>query len=182
VFDSTILNVPKTKLTIISLSIFGALLCQKLLLSQAPPQSDVQVDPLLGNAQAIAAGGTLFAQNCGVCHGPAAQGDRGPSLVNGALPHGNSDVQIFNSIHNGIPNSAMAAYTQFSTDQTWQIIAYLRDLSGITKMPAASTSGEKVPGDPAAGKAVFEGKGGCLSCHQVNGAGTPVGPDLSAAA
>jgi alcohol dehydrogenase (cytochrome c) len=26
---------------------------------------------------------------------------------------------------------------------------------------------------------VFEGKGGCLSCHQFNGKGTPVGPDLT---
>jgi mono/diheme cytochrome c family protein len=40
---------------------------------------------------------------------------------------------------------------------------------------------ERVSGNPAAGKAVCEGKGQCLSCHQVNGRGQPVGPDLSAA-
>lgn len=35
------------------------------------------------------------------------------------------------------------------------------------------------PGDPARGKAIFEGKGECLSCHRVNGNGSRMGPDLS---
>src|SRR6185295_13715644 len=29
------------------------------------------------------------------------------------------------------------------------------------------------------GRTLFEGKGGCLSCHRVNGKGSRVGPDLS---
>ena len=36
-------------------------------------------------------------------------------------------------------------------------------------------------GDIEAGRTVFETKAKCLDCHQVNGRGTPVGPDLSAA-
>jgi PQQ-dependent dehydrogenase (methanol/ethanol family) len=162
----------------VTILIFGLVSCQALLMAQA----DVQYNPLTGNPQAIAAGRTLFGANCAVCHGANAQGDRGPSLVSGALAHGNSDVQIFNSIHNGIPNTAMSAYTQLSTDQVWQLIAFVRDLSGITPASPASAASEKVAGDPAAGKTVFEEKGRCLSCHHVNGAGTPVGPDLSAAA
>ena len=35
------------------------------------------------------------------------------------------------------------------------------------------------PGDAARGKEIFEGKGGCLSCHRVNGDGSRMGPDLS---
>jgi putative heme-binding domain-containing protein len=35
------------------------------------------------------------------------------------------------------------------------------------------------PGDAARGKALFEGKGNCLSCHRVNGVGSRMGPDLS---
>jgi quinoprotein glucose dehydrogenase len=34
-------------------------------------------------------------------------------------------------------------------------------------------------GDAVRGKAVFEGKGECLTCHRVNGNGSRLGPDLS---
>lgn len=34
-------------------------------------------------------------------------------------------------------------------------------------------------GDPARGKAIYEGKGDCQSCHRINGAGSRLGPDLS---
>jgi putative heme-binding domain-containing protein len=34
-------------------------------------------------------------------------------------------------------------------------------------------------GDPARGKAIYEGKGDCQSCHRINGAGGRLGPDLS---
>jgi cytochrome c oxidase cbb3-type subunit III len=35
------------------------------------------------------------------------------------------------------------------------------------------------PGDAAAGKAVFEGKGACLGCHRVKGNGSRLGPELT---
>ena len=34
-------------------------------------------------------------------------------------------------------------------------------------------------GDAARGKAIFEGKGGCVQCHRVGANGSRVGPDLS---
>jgi putative heme-binding domain-containing protein len=34
-------------------------------------------------------------------------------------------------------------------------------------------------GDAARGKAIYEGKGDCASCHRINGAGGRLGPDLS---
>jgi putative heme-binding domain-containing protein len=35
------------------------------------------------------------------------------------------------------------------------------------------------PGNPANGKTIFEGKGGCRGCHRVKGEGSHFGPDLS---
>jgi len=34
-------------------------------------------------------------------------------------------------------------------------------------------------GDATRGKAIFEGKGGCLNCHRINNTGSTYGPDLS---
>jgi putative heme-binding domain-containing protein len=34
-------------------------------------------------------------------------------------------------------------------------------------------------GDPARGRTVFEGKGGCATCHRVSGRGPRLAPDLS---
>lgn len=40
--------------------------------------------------------------------------------------------------------------------------------------------GQEPAGDPARGKAIYDGKGDCASCHRINGVGSPLGPDLSA--
>ena len=48
--------------------------------------------------------------------------------------------------------------------------------SGSAAEAAASTS---LPGSPAAGKAIFDGSGNCLSCHRVGARGAVVGPNLS---
>ena len=37
----------------------------------------------------------------------------------------------------------------------------------------------QVPGDSAHGRAIFEGKGACLSCHRVGDRGSRMGPNLS---
>ncbi|HVW83221.1 MAG TPA: PQQ-dependent dehydrogenase, methanol/ethanol family [Bryobacteraceae bacterium] len=140
-------------------------------------RAEAQRNPFTGNAQAIAAGRTLFNQACVACHGADGRGDRGPSLVSGNLSHGNADGEIFITIRSGVRGSQMPAFSNFTTDQTWQIISYIRSLSG----PVAPTGNDQVTGDASAGKTVFEGKGGCLSCHQVGGAGKAVGPDLSGA-
>jgi putative heme-binding domain-containing protein len=44
----------------------------------------------------------------------------------------------------------------------------------------AKTAGETVvKGDPAQGRAIFAGKGACLSCHRVGDEGSRSGPNLS---
>ena len=37
----------------------------------------------------------------------------------------------------------------------------------------------QTPGDSARGKAIYDGKGACATCHQVNSVGSRLGPDLS---
>ena len=44
---------------------------------------------------------------------------------------------------------------------------------------AAQRGPVSAPGDPAAGKAIFEGSGRCLTCHSVDDRGGSFGPELS---
>jgi len=109
-----------------------------------------------------------------VCHGSGARGDRAPAL-NGALRRSEKDGEIFLNIRGGLRGTQMPAFAQFTTDQTWQLVTYLRSLSGAGSTPPSQTL--VVAGDAAAGARVFAAQ--CAGCHKVNGSGGAVGPDLA---
>jgi len=131
-------------------------------------------NPLAGSPAAIAAGEKLYRQTCQACHGGQARGDRGPALATNTFSHGNDDADLFRNIRSGISGSAMPSFSKLTTDQTWQLVSYIRSLSG-------GAANETVTGDSAAGEQLFYGKAACGSCHAVNARGGLVGPDLSAA-
>jgi putative heme-binding domain-containing protein len=66
----------------------------------------------------------------------------------------------------------MPSFPMLRTDEVTALIAYVR--SGFDAMGAAMKIG-----DPARGEALFSGKGGCATCHRVNGKGPYVATDLS---
>jgi putative heme-binding domain-containing protein len=49
----------------------------------------------------------------------------------------------------------------------------------ILFLAASGLRAQQATGDPARGKVILEGKGGCLSCHRIKEAGSTYGPDLS---
>lgn len=79
--------------------------------------------------------------------------------------------------------------------EVWALVAFLQSQGGtvdvtLNDVPAsvgAAAAGGgsapaevKLPGDPAAGALVFQGKGTCIACHKAGKIGaSPVGPDLS---
>ncbi|SPF51086.1 Pyrrolo-quinoline quinone (modular protein) [Candidatus Sulfopaludibacter sp. SbA4] len=151
----------------------GLLCCFSYLLAQQDVP-EAQKNPFAGNAEASNAGRKIYDAACQGCHGGEARGsDRAPAL-GGALAHGHADGEIFQNIRAGIRGTAMPPFGQFSTDQIWQVVSYIRSLAtpGLTEM---------VSGNPDRGRRVFEVEAKCTDCHQVNGLGTPIGPDLSAA-
>jgi putative heme-binding domain-containing protein len=127
----------------------------------------------------IDGGRALYEGNCGRCHNDDGAGVPGVELFK-QFKRGNSDEDIAKVIQAGIPGTSMPPH-QFSTEQAMNVVAYLRSMVGVT--PAtASAAGTGRPssllGDAARGKTVFDGKGGCQSCHAVDGTPGKSGPDL----
>ena len=121
--------------------------------------------------EGIAQGSSLFQGRCTYCHGAHGEGGRGPDLTAGSYRHGGSNAELFAAVRNGISGTEMPA-VGFSDEESWKVVAFLRKLASSGPM-------EKAPGDAAAGQAIFEGKGRCLSCHSVGHSGGSVGPDLA---
>jgi alcohol dehydrogenase (cytochrome c) len=141
---------------------------------QNPPAAG---NPLANDAAAAAEGLRLYNQTCQQCHGPAGQGsDRGPALATMTLAHGNTDADLFRSIRAGVAGTPMPPFAAFTDTQIWQLVSYVRSLRTTSPSAAAATPAS---GDAAAGEALFFGKGTCAACHEVNGRGGIVGPDLS---
>lgn len=134
-------------------------------------------NPYTGDAKVAKAGESQFRANCAFCHGLGARGGgRGPDLTRTPKKHGDSDAEIFNTINNGVPGTAMPpnGATQQGvgmTDQEiWQVITYIRS---VEKKP------ETAAGNAAHGRELYYGSAACSTCHIFNGKGGRLGPDLS---
>jgi PQQ-dependent dehydrogenase (methanol/ethanol family) len=135
-------------------------------------------NPLAGKPEAITTGKRLYEQTCQACHGGNAAGsERGPALSTGVFKHGGKDGELFLNIRNGLKGTQMPPFAGLKVEQIWSMVSYLRSLADT-----GVRSAETVPGNPAAGEALFFGKAGCANCHAVHARGGVFGPDLSAAA
>jgi len=117
-------------------------------------------------------GQRLFVSNCAPCHGVEGDAVPGVDLGHGKFRRASSDADLIRIIQKGIEGTAMPP-NNFNDFQAGSIAAYLRDM-------AQPASRSVLPaGDIANGQAIFEGKGGCLSCHRVKGNGARLGPELT---
>jgi putative heme-binding domain-containing protein len=116
-------------------------------------------------------GATVYAAQCTQCHGPTGDQVSGVDLRSGRFRNASSDDDLRRIVTQGIPGTSMPGRRLDSAEVTG-IIAYIRNMRDFN---AASVA----PGDQDRGRALFEGKGRCSTCHQVNGSGSHVGPDLS---
>jgi cytochrome c oxidase cbb3-type subunit III len=135
-------------------------------------------NPYAGDAKIAKLGESQFRANCAFCHGLGAKGGgRGPDLTRAQKRHGSSDAELFRTINEGVPGTAMPpnGATQqgvgMTDEEIWQVITYIRSVE--VKAPVEN------PGDPARGKQLFFGSAACATCHMFNGKGGRLGPDLT---
>jgi cytochrome c oxidase cbb3-type subunit III len=124
----------------------------------------------------IESGGRLYQSSCAGCHGQDGAGIAGIELARGQFRRATSDTDLIKLIQTGIPNTAMPPHN-YTDAQAATLVAYLRNMATV-RSGAAPTVLRGV-GDAARGRALFEGKGQCTTCHRVNGKGPRLAPDLS---
>jgi putative heme-binding domain-containing protein len=128
--------------------------------------------PAATEARAVETGRLTFRILCAPCHGIHADGGRGPDLTRGSYSTGDGDKALFQVIASGVPGTEMAAYGgRLENDEIRHLIAYIKSV--------AHSDNGTVPGDIAAGQAIFWTKGGCGQCHRVGAKGNSLGPDLT---
>ncbi len=114
-------------------------------------------------------GEQLYKENCVECHGPEGDEVPGVDLGHGRFRRATTDPELVGIVLRGIPDTAMPP-SNFSEAQASAIVQFLR---------AKASRAAAGAGNAANGRTLFTGKGNCMSCHRVEGAGARTGPDLS---
>jgi cytochrome c oxidase cbb3-type subunit III len=147
----------------------------------APPLHAQDKNPFAGDSNAATIGASQFRANCAFCHGLGARGGgRGPDLTRAQKKHGNGDADMFRTINEGVPGTAMPpnGATQQGVGMTeaeiWQVITYIRS---VQKKAVATTDG-----NASHGRELFYGSAACATCHMIQGKGGRLGPDLTGTA
>jgi cytochrome c oxidase cbb3-type subunit 3 len=120
-----------------------------------------------------ARGQTQYTASCAFCHGADATGARGPDLLRSpVVAHDVKGNMIGDVVHNGRPDKGMPALP-LTDAQIADIAAYLhwRIAQGLSssEVPNGYPAEKLLTGNAQAGKAFFEGEGGCTKCHSATG-------------
>src|SRR5689334_21142156 len=147
---------------------------------------------------------------CEICHRIGQKGTRAPDLAGVGARAGKTkpgmsakayiiesllqpDAYIVEGYPNIMPHVDKPPIA-LNRSEVWALTAFLESLGGtvdvtLNDVPATVGAGGggagavaevKIPGDPKAGEAVFQGKGTCIACHKAGKIGAAqVGPDLS---
>jgi len=97
-----------------------------------------RANPYANQAEAIAAGGRLFADHCAKCHGPDALGrKKRPSLRTREVQQA-TDGEIFWLLRNGDLRHGMPSWISIPEPSRWQIVAYVKSLgiNASSSLPA----------------------------------------------
>jgi putative heme-binding domain-containing protein len=139
------------------------------LVAAAPAAAQVQDHQY--SAAEVQAGSRLYATQCQQCHGQMGDQISGINLRRGQFRRVSSDDDIRRIVTSGLTEVGMPPF-KFQPAELDSIIAFIR--AGFDPGGTAVRIG-----DAQRGRAVYESKGQCASCHRVNGVGSRTAPDLS---
>jgi cytochrome c oxidase cbb3-type subunit III len=155
---------------------FGILLLSATLAAgqghQPTPLPRQQMPP--EDAAAVERGRALFKSSCGFCHGEDATGSRAPDLLRSAVvSHDDGGNLLGPTIRNGRPDKGMPSFATMKDDEIAAIVAFLHHQANLA-LHSNHVGGDYplaklLTGNAAAGKAYFDGAGGCSECHSVTG-------------
>jgi cytochrome c oxidase cbb3-type subunit 3 len=119
---------------------------------------------------AVERGRTQFKSDCGFCHGDDATGNRAPDLIRSAvLSHDINGDQLGPVIRNGRVNEGMPAFSTLTAQQIADIAVFLHSQAYAAlqsnRVPRDYPLAKLLTGNADAGKAWFNGAGGCAACH-----------------
>ncbi len=149
-------------------------------------------NPLPASGEVIHQGEQIYTQACGICH--AVDGHAGTNLGRGMYPPAMdltsphvqhwSDAELFWIIQNGVRMTGMPSWkSSLSETDTWKLVHFIHGLPRLESEKAAQRASKPVTAMPEAdliayGKTLYRQEG-CFMCHQLNGEGGKVGPDLT---
>jgi mono/diheme cytochrome c family protein len=131
---------------------------------------------------AVRRGEQLYRTNCATpyCHGPEGAAGRAPRLAG----HHYNLNGMFKVITWGIPGTGMPEFTtRLKTEEIADLVAYVMTMGGGAAAPVPATPPRVPTPEARQGRALFFDSartGACGSCHELEGWGVRVGPDLAA--
>lgn len=100
------------------------------------------------NAYAMGEGQRLFdSYNCSGCHAHGG-GGMGPPLMDDKWIYGSEPQQVYSTIMQGRPNGMPSFRDKIPSYQAWQIVAFVRSMSGLANSQASPGRDEHMTGPP----------------------------------
>ncbi len=157
-----------------------------------PIEAEQRKNPLPDSPQVIDAGRELYLGSCAMCHGEDGRGhtvlgrNMYPPAMDLNSPHVQAwnDAELFWIIQNGVRLTGMPSWaSSINEADTWKLAHFIHALPQRNAQAAAAQVAqavtEKSPAELVAyGKTLYRQEG-CFMCHQLNGEGGKVGPDLT---
>lgn len=98
-------------------------------LRKVPAAERQRANPFAGKPEAIAAGRSLFLENCARCHGADAQGKGSRPALRSQRIAAATDGDLAWMLKNGEVYKGMPRWAGLPEPERWQIVSYLRSLN-----------------------------------------------------